>query len=110
MTISYQFGDVDAHGATIRTQAMTVPAKHRAIIGEVLGTGNLWGGICWGSCRQFTADPGRNVWVIYQQANATAKRGPSTTTAPVGQRPHHKPWVTTHTTTQRKKPTSKEFQ
>jgi hypothetical protein len=74
MTISYQLSDVDAHGAAIGAQAVAVPAKHRAIIGEVLGAGNVWGGICWGSCRQFTAELGRNYWVIHQQANTRGRR------------------------------------
>ncbi|ORB10694.1 type VII secretion protein EsxI, partial [Mycobacterium noviomagense] len=32
MTINYQFGDVDAHGATIRAQAAALEAEHQAII------------------------------------------------------------------------------
>ncbi len=30
MSIGYQFGDVDAHGATIRAQAAALEAEHRA--------------------------------------------------------------------------------
>ena len=31
MTINYQFGDVDAHGALIRAQAASLEAEHQAI-------------------------------------------------------------------------------
>ncbi|CKO73903.1 ESAT-6 like protein ESXI [Mycobacterium tuberculosis] len=36
MTINYQFGDVDAHGAMIRAQAGSLEAEHQAIISDVL--------------------------------------------------------------------------
>ena len=39
MTINYQFGDVDAHGATIRAQAMGLEVGHQAIICNVLAGG-----------------------------------------------------------------------
>ncbi|AKN17114.1 hypothetical protein MHAE_02435 [Mycobacterium haemophilum DSM 44634] len=42
--ISYQFGDVDAHGATIRAQAASLEAEHQAIIRDVLAAGDFWGG------------------------------------------------------------------
>ena len=41
MTISYQFGDVDAHGATIRAEAASLEAEHQAIVRDVLGRGFL---------------------------------------------------------------------
>jgi hypothetical protein len=43
MTIDYRFGDLDAHGVTIRAQAMALEAEHQAIIGDVLAAGDLWG-------------------------------------------------------------------
>ncbi|MEQ0609141.1 hypothetical protein ABLN72_14540 [Mycobacterium tuberculosis] len=36
MTINYQFGDVDDHGAMIRAQAGLLEAEHQAIIRDVL--------------------------------------------------------------------------
>ncbi len=36
LTINYQFGDVDAHGAMIRALARVLEAEHRAIISDVL--------------------------------------------------------------------------
>ncbi|KBN66626.1 ESAT-6 like protein EsxL, partial [Mycobacterium tuberculosis TB_RSA07] len=36
MTINYQFGDVDAHGAMIRAQAGLLEAEHQAIVRDVL--------------------------------------------------------------------------
>ncbi len=44
MTINYQFGDVDAHGALIRAQAASLEAEHQAIIRDVLAAGDFWGG------------------------------------------------------------------
>ena len=36
MSINYQFGDVDAHGATIRERAASLEAEHQAIVRDVL--------------------------------------------------------------------------
>ncbi|CKM54784.1 putative esat-6 like protein [Mycobacterium tuberculosis] len=44
MTINYQFGDVDAHGAMIRAQAGLLEAEHQAIVRDVLAAGDFWGG------------------------------------------------------------------
>lgn len=41
MSINYQFGDVDAHGALIRAQAATLEAEHQAIIRDVLAAGDF---------------------------------------------------------------------
>jgi hypothetical protein len=43
MTINYQFGDVDAHGALIRAQAASLEAEHQAIVRDVLAAGDYWG-------------------------------------------------------------------
>ncbi|SGI27381.1 putative esat-6 like protein [Mycobacterium tuberculosis] len=37
MTINYQFGDVDAHGAMIRAQAASLEAEHQAIVRRRFG-------------------------------------------------------------------------
>ncbi|MCV7031363.1 type VII secretion protein EsxI [Mycobacterium sherrisii] len=39
MSINYQFGDVDAHGALIRAQAASLEAEHQAIVRDVLAAG-----------------------------------------------------------------------
>jgi uncharacterized protein YukE len=70
MTINYQFGDVDAHGATIRAQAMALEAEHQAIVRDVLAAGDFWSGAGSVSCQEFITELGRNFQVIYQQANA----------------------------------------
>src|ERR1700676_2901075 len=44
MSISYQFGDVDAHGAMIRSQAASLEAEHQSIVRDVLAAGDFWGG------------------------------------------------------------------
>ena len=51
MSISYQFGDVDAHGALIRAQAASLEAEHQAIVRDVLAAGDFWGGSGSVACR-----------------------------------------------------------
>ncbi len=70
MSINYQFGDVDAHGALIRAQAAALEAEHQAIIHDVLVAGDFWGGAGSAACQQFITELGRNFQVIYEQANA----------------------------------------
>jgi uncharacterized protein YukE len=70
MSISYEFGDVDAHGATIRAQAAALEAEHQSIIRDVLAAGDFWGGAGSAACEQFITELGRNFRVIYEQANA----------------------------------------
>jgi hypothetical protein len=62
MTINYQFGDVDAHGALIRAQAASLEAEHQAIVRDVL------------ACQEFITQLGRNFQVIYEQANAHGQK------------------------------------
>jgi hypothetical protein len=54
MTTNYQFGDADAHGATIRAQAMALEAEHQTIVRDVLAASYFWS----------------NFQVICQAANA----------------------------------------
>ncbi|GLV09180.1 MULTISPECIES: WXG100 family type VII secretion target [Mycobacterium] len=70
MTINYQFGDVDAHGALIRGQAATLQAEHQAIIRDVLAAGDFWGGAGSTACEEFITQLGRHFQVIYDQAHA----------------------------------------
>ncbi|BDE17171.1 MULTISPECIES: WXG100 family type VII secretion target [Mycobacterium] len=70
MSINYQFGDVDAHGATIRAQACALEAEHQGIVRDVLAAGDFWGGAGSASCQEFITQLGRNFQVIYEQANA----------------------------------------
>ena len=69
MSISYQFGDVDAHGALIRSQAASLEAEHQSIVRDVLAAGDFWGGSGSVACQEFITQLGRNFQVIYQQAN-----------------------------------------
>lgn len=41
MTISYQFGQVDAHGAVIRAQAAALEAHQQVIVSDVLRAGDF---------------------------------------------------------------------
>ncbi len=74
MTISYQFPDVDAHGALIRAQAASLEAEHQAIVRNVLAAGDFWGGAGSTACQQFVTELGRNFQVIYEQANAHGQK------------------------------------
>ncbi|RBM04463.1 type VII secretion protein EsxI, partial [Mycobacterium tuberculosis] len=53
MTINYQFGDVDAHGAMIRALAGLLEAEHQAIIRDVLTASDFWGGAGSAACQGF---------------------------------------------------------
>ena len=39
MSISYQFGDVDSHGALIRQQAASLEQEYQSIVRDVLAAG-----------------------------------------------------------------------
>jgi hypothetical protein len=54
MTINYQFGDVNAHGATIRAQAIALEAEHQSIARNIPAASDFWS----------------NFQVIYEQTNA----------------------------------------
>src|SRR6202046_5332833 len=69
MSINYQFGDVDAHGALIRSQAASLEQEHQSIVRDVLAAGDFWGGSGSVACQEFITQLGRNFQVIYQQAN-----------------------------------------
>ncbi len=75
MSINYQFGDVDAHGALIRAQAASLEAEHQAIVRDVLAAGDFWGGAGSVACQEFITQLGRNFQVIYEQANAHGAEG-----------------------------------
>ena len=74
MSINYQFGDVDAHGATIRAQAASLEQEHQAIVRDVLAAGDFWGGSGSVACQEFITQLGRNFQVIYQQANSHGQK------------------------------------
>nr|WP_305035839.1 PPE domain-containing protein [Mycobacterium tuberculosis] len=67
MTINYQFGDVDAHGAMIRALAGLLEAEHQAIISDVLTASDFWGGAGSAACQGFITQLGRNFQVIYDE-------------------------------------------
>ncbi|ETZ38057.1 MULTISPECIES: WXG100 family type VII secretion target [Mycobacterium] len=74
MSINYQFGDVDAHGATVRAQAAALEAEHQGIVRDVLAAGDFWGGAGSTSCQEFINQLGRNFQVIYEQAGAHGQK------------------------------------
>jgi hypothetical protein len=74
MTMSYQFGDVDAHGATIRGPAASLEAEYQAIVRDALAAGEYWGGAGSTACREFIVGLGRNFQVIHEQAGAHGQK------------------------------------
>src|ERR1700689_17337 len=74
MSISYQFGDVDAHGAMIRSQAASLEQEHQSIVRDVLAAGDFWGGSGSVACQEFITQLGRNFQVIYEQANSHGQK------------------------------------
>jgi len=55
MTVSYRFGDVDTHGATLRAWGASLETEHRAVVhgqklqtaaGNVAGTASVIGSSC----------------------------------------------------------------
>ena len=74
MSINYQFGDVDTHGAMIRSQAASLEAEHQSIVRDVLAAGDFWGGSGSVSCQEFITQLGRNFQTIYEQANSHGQK------------------------------------
>src|SRR6202000_307276 len=74
MSISYQLGDVDAHGALIRSPAASLEAEHQSIVRDVLAAGDFWGGAGSVACQEFITPLGRNFQVIYEQANSHGQK------------------------------------
>jgi uncharacterized protein YukE len=70
VTINYQFGDVNARGATIRAQAIALQAEHQAIVRDVLAASDFWGGAGSTACQGFITELGRNFQLLYQAANS----------------------------------------
>ena len=64
MPIDYQFGGLDAHGATTRPQAMASEAEHQSIIRDVLAPRGFCGGAGSVSCQQFITERGRNFQTV----------------------------------------------
>jgi hypothetical protein len=61
MTIDYQFGDVDAHGALIRARAASLEVERQSSVGDVLAAAGFWGGAGSTAWKEFIAQPGR-IW------------------------------------------------
>lgn len=69
MSINYQFGDVDAHGALIRSQAASLESEHQSIVRDVYAAADYWHGAGSVACQEFITELGRNFQQIYDQAN-----------------------------------------
>jgi hypothetical protein len=67
MTIDYQFGDVDAHGALIRARAASLGVERQSSVGDVLAAADFWDGAGSTAWKEFMARPGRNFGATYEQ-------------------------------------------
>ena len=68
-SIGYNFGDVDAHGMSIKAVAAALEAEHQAIIADVVAAGDFWGGSGSAACQDFITRLGQNFQVIYEAAH-----------------------------------------
>ena len=99
MSISYQFGDVDAHGALIRSQAASLEAEHQSIVRDVLAAGDFWGGSGSVACQEFITQLGRNFQTSTSRPTPTARRcRPPATTWPAPTPPSGEAGPDTRTT------------
>jgi len=74
MTINYHFGDVDAHGALIRSQAATLESEHQSIVRDVYAAADYWHGSGSVACQQFISDLGKQFQAIYDSANSHGQK------------------------------------
>jgi hypothetical protein len=75
MTINYQFGEVDAHGATIRAQPAWLAAEHQAIVRDVLADGDFWGGAGPAACQEFVTQLGAQFSGDIQASQCARAKG-----------------------------------
>ncbi len=73
MTINYQFGDVDDHGAMIRALAGLLEAEHQAIISDVLTASDFWGGAGSAACQGFITHRGDLLARVRPHASDSTK-------------------------------------
>ena len=66
---NYESGASTATGAVIGKQIRAVQSEHQAIIRDVLEAADFWGGTRSRVWKQFVAELGRNLQVIYDQRN-----------------------------------------
>src|ERR1700752_1286187 len=74
MTISYQFGDVDAHGATIPAWAASLEAGHQASVRDELSAGDFWGSGGSMAGQEFITQRGRNLQMVCEHVNAPGQK------------------------------------
>lgn len=67
MTINYQFGDVDAHGGALKAQAAALEAERQAILNNLNGAADMWGGQGSAGFQQFVTELNRNFTIIFQE-------------------------------------------
>ena len=66
-SIRYNFDDVHQHGATLKNHAAALEAEHQAILSDVTGAADFWGGAGSQGFTDFVTELNRNFAVIFAQ-------------------------------------------
>ena len=74
MTINYQCGDGDAHGATIPAGSASLEAGRQASVRDELAAGDFWGGAGSVAGQEFITQPGRNFQMMCEHVNAHGQK------------------------------------
>jgi WXG100 family type VII secretion target len=64
-SLGYHFDDVDHHGATLKAQAASLEAQYHAIMNDVNGAADFWGGAGSQAFQDFVTELNRNFQQIF---------------------------------------------
>jgi WXG100 family type VII secretion target len=64
-SINYHFDDVHSHGATLKAQAASLEAEYHAIMNDVNGAADFWGGAGSQAFQDFVTELNRNFQQIF---------------------------------------------
>lgn len=67
MKLEYKFGEVDAHGAVLQSQAGALEAEHQAILKHLNEAADFWGGAGSTGFQEFVTELNRNFAIIFQE-------------------------------------------
>lgn len=63
----YAFSDVFAHGQVLKSHSSNLDEEHHAIINDVYGAAEMWGGAGNDAFTEFVSELNKNFQVIYAQ-------------------------------------------
>lgn len=69
-SINYQYGDVDAHGALLESQAGQLEVEHQRILKHLNETADFWGGTGSTKYQDFVTELNRNFAIIFQELHS----------------------------------------